>query len=97
MRAPPSGPVRRSLVLVALLAAGCQQRDPKPFNARMEEYMARPNVPGVGDVDRKPPIKGKVVVVDRKARALDDLHWELGGGLRADTPDEVGTVVWVNS
>jgi hypothetical protein len=86
----------RLLALAALLAAGCQTRDAKPFNAKMDEYLARPSAGGAGDMDRRPQIKGKVVIVDRKARLLDDMHWDLSGDLRADTPDEVGTVVWVD-
>jgi hypothetical protein len=95
MRPTPCRAALRLLALGALLAASCQKRDAKPFNLKMDDYLARPSG-GLGDMDRSPRIKGKVVVVDRKARLLDDLHWDLSGSVRADTPDEVGTVVWLD-
>lgn len=41
-------------------------------------------------------IKGKVVVLDRKNRMIDLINDSLPSELRASTPDEVGTVVWLD-
>ena len=62
-----------------------------PFKAHMTEYLAPPTGPVAGG-----PSKGKMIVIDRKAQAVDDLFFELPDALRAGKPEEVGTVVLID-
>lgn len=40
--------------------------------------------------------RGRMLVLDRKAGKIDDLHFALPRDVRARTPEEVGTVVWID-
>jgi hypothetical protein len=42
-------------------------------------------------------IKGKVVVIDRDKRMIDTLHMYLPPEIQANRPEEVGTIVWLDS
>jgi hypothetical protein len=47
------------------------------------------------DTSGQPYLKGKVALVDRNKRELDDLHRALPAELRAESLGEVGTVIWL--
>ena len=54
--------------------------------------------PAVGlerDPEATPCIRGKVVVLDRQERILDPVHSRLPDEIRAFSPDEVGTIAWL--
>ncbi len=51
--------------------------------------------PAGKDESAGPYLTGKVVLVDRNKRELDELHRSLPAELRAETLSEVGTVVWL--
>jgi hypothetical protein len=51
--------------------------------------------PSGKDTSGQPYLKGKVVLVDRNKRELDDLHRGMPDELRAENLGEVGTVVWL--
>lgn len=62
-----------------------------PFRPHMATYLAAPT----GNAPAGTPIK-KVVVVDVKDKDVDGLHFDLPDTLRAGTPEEATTVVWVS-
>ncbi len=66
-----------------------------PFEKHLAEYTAEPTRPSGGFPTTY--IKGKVVPVEfRKGKqAIDYLYFDLPPELKAQTPEEVGTVVWL--
>jgi hypothetical protein len=51
--------------------------------------------PAGKDESGPPYLKGKVALVDRNKRELDELQRQLPDGLRAGSLNEVGTVIWM--
>jgi len=51
--------------------------------------------PAGRDESGGPYLKGKVAMVDRNKRELDELHRALPAELRAEVLNEIGTVVWL--
>ena len=88
------------VVVVALMGFGAywgvvtllHSRAVAPFKPHMAEYLAPTNGPlGQG------PAKGKMIVLDRKTGDVDwDVFFALPDGLRADRPEDVGTVVLID-
>jgi hypothetical protein len=82
------------LVFVVLLGVGIwfvwKTVARSPFRAQMAQYMAPPT--GMGNPATS--VK-KLVVVDVAAQDLDSLHYELPDDLRASSPAEATTVVWL--
>ena len=91
-------------VLIALIAPGAyfviqslwtgqsQSREIAPFEARIDDYLAvpKPGGPATGQKAR-----GKIIPVDFQERRVDRLYFELPKELRAASPDDVATVVWL--
>jgi hypothetical protein len=79
-----------------------------PFDPYVEEYLRPPEVPdwiANAEADAQDPdyvapdpptVAGKLVIVNRDKKEIDDLFVDLPDGLRAENPEEVGTVVWVS-
>lgn len=87
------------VVLVVLIVVLRFQRTASIVAAH--EPKARDYMSLVGFAPPPPPqkdgyLRGKVVTVDRNASVIDDLFVDLPSRLRAMTPDEVGTVVFLN-
>lgn len=92
------------LSLVGLAAfAGCiillvvllQPRDRiGPFKDQMTGYL---NDQVKGSAPGNTPVKGKMVAVSAQAKGLDDIHFSLSSSVKANSPEEVKTVVRVNS
>ena len=94
------------LAVIALLIGGgvflwvapSEEEEAAPvFAAAMAEYLALDKATeGQGQsTGTEPHFRGKGVAVDLVARTLDPLHFELPDALRAETPEEVGTVIFV--
>ncbi|MGH9819470.1 MAG: hypothetical protein ACRD43_04805 [Pyrinomonadaceae bacterium] len=86
------------LLFVAGFSTACS--DPRePFASHVTQYLERPqnplnvrkDVPGDQVV-----IKGKLIPVDRTTKSISSLYGDLPDNLRPITPDEVGTIMWVN-
>src|SRR5207248_1841027 len=62
-----------------------------PFQNHLNEYTSSVSrtLPG------EPYIKGKVILINKKENKVDDLFFSLPEELRPSTPEEVGTVVWL--
>jgi hypothetical protein len=65
------------------------------FKSHLGEYTAQPSRPAAAPAS--PYVKGKVIPVEFKdgAKDIDWIYWDMPKDLRADNPDEVGTVVWL--
>ncbi len=64
----------------------------KPFEPKVDEYLAKP----VASKERPDARhKGKIIPVNVKEKEIDSLYWDLPEGLRAATPDDVATIVWL--
>ncbi len=61
-----------------------------PFKPYLSEYLSFSAVQ-----QGEPYIRGKVITVDTRSKAVDHLYFDLPKELRAAQPDEVGTVIWV--
>ena len=61
-----------------------------PFRAELATYLATPT----GAAPPGTPV-GRVVLVDLKEKDIDRMHFEIPDGLRAATPEEVTTIVWL--
>jgi hypothetical protein len=64
-----------------------------PFRGQMSTYLTPP-AGVVGPGEPRPAVK-KMVVVDVQDKDVDGLHFDLPDNLRAATPAEVTTVVWL--
>jgi hypothetical protein len=82
------------VAFVALIAVGIwfliRTNKRAPFRAHMARYLAQPT----GAAPAGTPVR-KLVVVDVKDKDLDSLHDDLPNDLRAATPEEATTVVWL--
>jgi hypothetical protein len=85
------------LVLVVLVSVGIwytmRTVRRSPFRNQMASYLAQPTATADLNAPRK-PVK-RMVVVDPNEQDLDDLHFDLPDDLRAATPADVTTVVWL--
>jgi hypothetical protein len=91
-------------VLVALIAPGTyfvvtslwtgqsQSRETAPFEKHIDDYLTAPKTGGTGTSQKA---RGKIVPVDVQERHVDRLYFELPKELRAASPDDVATVVWL--
>jgi len=61
-----------------------------PFKPYLSEYLSFS-----ATQQGEPYIRGKVITVDTRRKAVDHLYFDLPQELRATQPEEVGTVVWV--
>lgn len=92
-----------ALVVGVLVFRGLRSVNKAPFEPYLADYTKAVVFPEevASDPDEEPvapeppALVGKVVVIDRKEREVDDLHFDLPETLRAKEPEEVGTVVWV--
>jgi hypothetical protein len=75
-----------------------------PFRERMQTYTTRPDNYEPLQLDplglpvsfqKAGPVQKKMIVIDMREKDVDSLYWDLPEELRAATPDEVGTVVWM--
>jgi len=64
----------------------------KPFQPKVDEYLARPVASRESPAARH---KGKIIPVNVKEKEIDSLYWDLPEELRAATPDDVATIVWL--
>jgi hypothetical protein len=86
--------------LIAVIALGVlgffgvryliRSRKLAPFNEQMAAYTAQ-----VSPTPRPGPLRGKIIPVDVDKKEVDGLYWDMPEDLRADRPDDVGTVVWL--
>jgi hypothetical protein len=75
-----------------------------PFLSLMSQYTAPlplavyPNPPGYpfNQQVTTPKLQGKILVVNLVTRAVDELFHELPSDRRANVPEEVGVVVWMD-
>jgi hypothetical protein len=88
------------LVVVALGVAGYvgvtesqKSQIVAAFEARLTDYTAMPSPPS-GSV-RNGSALPKMITIDWKARKVDRIYFDLPQHLRAETPDDVQTVVWL--
>jgi hypothetical protein len=84
-----------SITLLSASAAfyyfvGRHEQKIKPFKDRLPEYTAITRTQ-VGD----PYLKGKIIAIDKNRNIIDKLYYDLSEELRANTPEEVGTIVWL--
>jgi hypothetical protein len=63
----------------------------KPFENHLSEYVS---VPELKDATESPYIAGKIIPIDTKNKEVDDVYFELPENLKAEGPEEVGTVMW---
>ncbi len=71
------------------VAAAMRSSGAAPFRPHLAEYLAAPEGPA-----HPGPVRGKMIVVDKKTRDIDDeVFFGLPSSLRASRPEEVGTVV----
>ncbi len=63
------------------------------LRSKASRFLARP---GGTDTSQGAYITGKVVLIDERAQALDELQKRLPDEIRAYSADEVGTVIWLN-
>lgn len=82
-----AGPV----VLWNLAQERMQAEQTAPFGPYLQEYLATP-----GQTQQGAYIRGKVVTVDTFNKKIDPLYFDLPADLRASTPAEVGTIVWMH-
>ncbi len=87
------------IILTAVMAVTYKPPPPQDtIESHLGQYLSIK--PASGAVDN-PYIAGKVVVVNRTDRSIDELsHWYNDNAdfdkLRANTPKEVGTVIWLD-
>jgi hypothetical protein len=65
----------------------------KPLRPHTSEYLTPVGLQEQASI--RPHIKGKIVLIDKNARAISTWQMELPSALRATRPDEVGTIVWI--
>jgi hypothetical protein len=82
------------LVVIGLVGGGIwyamYRAKRAPFRAQMATYLAQPT----GTAPANTPV-GKFVVVDTKDKDIDSMHFDLPDNMRAATPADVTTVVWL--
>lgn len=61
-----------------------------PFKEQMAAYTAQPK----GEA-KEMPLRGKIIPIDIDKKEVDDIYWEMPEDMRADKPDDVGTIVWL--
>jgi len=79
-------------LLVGFAVGYYQYRESRlaPFKPYLSEYLSFTSAQ-----QGEPYVRGKVITVDTRRKAVDHLYFDLPQELRATRPDEVGTVVWV--
>lgn len=100
----PAGCCGVMVVIVILFSAGLiygiinnlqQSADVKLFQAHIGEYIAIPNqqtIPPLAEAY----IIGKVITVDIDENEIDHIYFDLPEELIAKSPEEVGTIIWLN-
>ncbi len=91
------------LALAIALELGRQHRTLVPFQPYLDEYLYLPGEKAGNAVLQmnftsptgSPYIRGKVIPVQVRDNTLDILYFDLPKDLRAGSPEEVGTVVWL--
>jgi hypothetical protein len=63
------------------------------FEKELGKYLV--GYPDAPDVNAAPYLKGKIVVVDARAKRIDPLTAKLSGAIRASEPDDAKTVVLI--
>ena len=88
------------VIIIALIAGGvygvrsCRQgSQTKPFLSHMSEYTFFPTLK---ESSSSTGITGKAITIDKIKNEIDDTFFDLPTELKASTPEEVGTVVWVS-
>jgi hypothetical protein len=91
-------------VLVGVVAAGVagffgvrlllRANKVKPFKEHLATYTQPINQPEKEFTSKKPI--GKCVTVDMEKNEVDSIYFDLPDELRAETPDQVGTIVQLN-
>ena len=64
----------------------------KPFAARLSEYTS---IPGLKELSGEAYVIGKVITVNKGENRIDPMYLDLPSDLAASTPEEVGTVIWL--
>ena len=91
------------IAVAGVLEVSRQNRALAPFQPYLDEYLYLPGENAGNTVLQmtfahptdSPYIRGKIVPVQVRDNTLDVLYFDLPAELRADSPDEVGTVVWL--
>jgi len=68
-----------------------------PFKPKIESYVSLTN-PGLVPGGQDPPpgkVKGRMITVDADKREIDYIYFDLPDELRAETPEDVATVVLI--
>jgi hypothetical protein len=65
------------------------------LNSHIDELLAEPKQPKP-PIPAHPYLREKLIVVDREARRISDLYYELPDAVRADSLDEAGTIAWLD-
>jgi hypothetical protein len=76
-----------------LVSAGAG--DKSPFAGKLDPFLKTPDKRAPKDAKRT--LNGKVLALDYYGKSIDKFHQELPADLRAEKPEEVGTVIWVFS
>jgi hypothetical protein len=79
-------------VAKTLLSERRQSRAAAPFEEHINEYLTAPKA----GAPTNQKARGKFITVDVNERRVDRLYFELPPELRAASPDEVATVVWLD-
>lgn len=86
------------LLIVGVLPAGYWIGMPlmavRPFKAHLPEYLAAASAAGqqLTETPDVAPLKGKLIPVDVKSKAIDPVFFDLVSDLRPGKPEEIGTI-----
>jgi len=84
-----------TLLVVCQILFSCASTEESKFESYIEEYKAILDKATLPEGEQRKVIRGKVVAIDGNRLALDSLFYQIGR-LRAHSPEEVGTVVWLD-
>ncbi len=82
-------------LVVFFLIKHAQYREAKvePFKDHLSEYVSSEALKHMEGGQAH--LKGKIVVIDKKEKKVDDMYFDLPEGLCAAKHEEVGTIVWL--
>jgi hypothetical protein len=72
-----------------------QSADIKLFQEHIEDYVSIPNQQAISPFTES-YLTGKVITVDINKNEIDQIYFDLPEDLVAKTPEEVGTIIWLN-
>lgn len=86
------------VIVAVIIGVITQQRQASvvaPFKSHLSEYASMSGLKPISPTV-SPYIKGKVIVIDIDEKDIDDCFFDLPSDLRAASPEEVGTVIWLD-